>query len=324
MTTIHRITSFVPALALLGALCSPGVAHGEAGVSGGRRAASRRAASGRAHAASRRMRSERVPSSNWAGYAIHRSGVSFRSAAASWQISSATCVAGQPSYSATWVGIGGYSLRSRALEQIGTETDCGARGRIRTYAWYELVPAASRHIRLRVRSGDQVRASVTVVGHKVTLSLRDLTTRRAFERTLRDAAVDSSSAEWIEEAPSACTPSGNCRILPLADFGQVRFRQASASVGGRRGGIASPNWSHTAIYLTAGGSPFVSQSVAPLAVPSGLDAAGRGFAISYQLPPASDRAVLMPATDERRPRPALSEPPRASRPRAAVSARHTA
>ena len=42
---------------------------------------------------------------------------------------------------AIWVGLGGYSLTSGELEQIGTEADCDAHGRASYYVWYELVPA---------------------------------------------------------------------------------------------------------------------------------------------------------------------------------------
>ena len=87
-------------------------------------------------------------SSNWAGYAIHKSGVTFRKVAGSWTQPSATCTPGERTFSSVWVGLGGYDERSNALEQIGTETDCSASGRVVSSAWYELVPAPSRTIRM--------------------------------------------------------------------------------------------------------------------------------------------------------------------------------
>jgi hypothetical protein len=230
----------------------------------------------------------RVPSSNWAGYAVHRRGISFRFATATWQISTAMCVAGQPTFSATWVGIGGYSLRSRALEQIGTETNCGAHGRILTRAWYELLPAAAHAIHLLVRPGDRVRASVKITGRVVVLWLDNLTTHRRFHRKLHTAAIDTGSAEWIEEAPSACATGGGCRILPLADFEQVHFSQVSATAAsGRRGGIRGGDWAHTAIYMTDGGPVFVARSSIVLAAPSPLGGPGRAFTITYRAPAPS-------------------------------------
>ncbi len=63
-------------------------------------------------------------SSNWAGYAVHHPGVSFRQVSGTWTQPDASCIAGRSSYSAAWVGIGGYKPTSPALEQIGTEVDC--------------------------------------------------------------------------------------------------------------------------------------------------------------------------------------------------------
>jgi hypothetical protein len=46
-----------------------------------------------------------------------------------WVQPKVTCTAGQPSYSAFWVGLGGFSTDAQALEQIGTESNCDSRGR---------------------------------------------------------------------------------------------------------------------------------------------------------------------------------------------------
>ena len=82
-------------------------------------------------------------SSNWAGYAVHRPGISFRKISASWKQPSAACTKGEETFSAYWVGLGGFSLNAPALEQTGTEVDCGVSGKVVSTAWYELVPAAS-------------------------------------------------------------------------------------------------------------------------------------------------------------------------------------
>src|SRR5947209_25549 len=97
-------------------------------------------------------------SANWAGYAVHHPGISFRTVSASWTQPTAACTPGNPTYSAYWVGLGGFSATSRALEQIGTETDCNFAGDAVLSAWYELVPAPSTPIRLAVRPGDAVTA----------------------------------------------------------------------------------------------------------------------------------------------------------------------
>src|SRR5579875_660557 len=106
-------------------------------------------------------------STNWAGYAIHHSGVRFDKVLGSWVQPAPTCTAGEPTYSSIWVGIGGYSLSSQALEQIGTEADCSAAGRVVTSAWYELVPSPSRNLALKVSPGDRISAEVSIAGDDV-------------------------------------------------------------------------------------------------------------------------------------------------------------
>jgi hypothetical protein len=73
-------------------------------------------------------------------------------------------------------------------------------------------------------------------------SARPRATTRATEATV--AAPDLSSAEWIAEAPSDCSPfnRNGCTIEPLANFGTVAFSAASAQAGGRVGPISDPDW----------------------------------------------------------------------------------
>ena len=225
-----------------------------------------------------------VSSSNWAGYAVHRPGVSFTKVLGTWTQPTAACVSGRQSYSALWVGLGGYDASSQALEQIGTEVDCTAFGRVSSTAWYELVPAPSRSIRMNVRPGDRMFASVVVSGNRTVLTLQDLTTRQTFRRTFNPANVDVSSAEWIVEAPSECVSNNSCQTLPLADFGSASFGLAKAqAVGGHTGAIADPSWDWTQIKLTPGGTRFVSMSGsrAGAAIPSALNARGNGFSVTF-------------------------------------------
>jgi hypothetical protein len=231
-------------------------------------------------------------SSNWAGYAVHRSGVTFRRVIGAWRVPGVTCTPGRPTYSATWIGLGGFSLTAPALEQIGTESDCTASGSVQTSAWYELVPSAGRTIRMAVDAGDVMAASVTVRGHRVTLGLVDETTHATYQRTLRAASVDISSAEWIEEAPSECATATNCTTLPLADFGTATFALARAqTTGGRSGTISSRRWTRTAIRLAASSPRFVTFASGVPAVaeatPSALGAHGSAFHVSFSTVAAS-------------------------------------
>jgi hypothetical protein len=231
-------------------------------------------------------------STNWAGYAVHRAGVSFRQVSGTWTQPSATCVNGQPSYSAAWVGLGGYNPMSGALEQIGTELDCTARGRVTSSAWYELVPAPSKTISLSVAPGDVMRATVTVTGHRVVVDLDNLTTHHRFHKTLDTDSIDVSSAEWIVEAPSECISQFSCQALPLADFGSITFASATAAaVSGPPGAIADSGWGRTRIRLTPGNQSFIvarnTSDTTGTAAPSALRGGGSGFDVTYAAASAS-------------------------------------
>ncbi|MBV9473099.1 MAG: hypothetical protein JO206_09020 [Solirubrobacterales bacterium] len=232
-------------------------------------------------------RADDSTSSNWAGYAVHRSGVKFTKIVAMWRQPAATCSPGRQTYSAVWVGLGGYSLTSNALEQIGTEVDCSASGKVLSSAWYELVPELSQTIGLIVHPHDQLSASVTVTGHTVALTLRDLTRHRGFSRTVQAPVVDVSSAEWIVEAPSDCFSDGSCETLPLADFGSATFDLASARSGdGHTGPISDPAWNSTRITLGPDGRHYVVYQPpgAPVgtATPSALTPKGNSFKVTYR------------------------------------------
>jgi hypothetical protein len=189
-------------------------------------------------------------SSNWAGYvaAPHaNAGSRFSSVSGTWQQPVATCSAGREAFSAAWVGLGGASERAGALEQVGTDADCSHAGHPAYSAWYELIPAGPVNVPIRVRPGDQLSASVTVRGHRVTLRLRDLTSGARFTTTRHVSEVDASTAEWIVEAPSICIVS--CGQLPLTDFGSVVFSSATATAGAHTGTLLDGDWSTGAIEL---------------------------------------------------------------------------
>jgi hypothetical protein len=224
-------------------------------------------------------------SSNWAGYAIARTDTtsgaptSFHAVSGSWTAPKARCSAGQPSYSAFWIGLGGASATSRALEQIGTSADCTARGKPVYYAWYEVVPAAAVTTKLKIFPGDKLHAIVAVNGTSVTLRIQDLTRRTTLTKRLSVPETDVSSAEWIAEAPSSCSGSGRCHVLPLTDFGTVQFTSGLAVTSdGRTGAIASSEWDATPIRLV----PDQLASTGQVAVPSVLGADGGSFSVTAQ------------------------------------------
>jgi hypothetical protein len=229
-------------------------------------------------------------SSNWAGYAIHRSGVKFKQVLGAWTQPSLTCVPGYSSFSAYWIGLGGYGVTSNALEQVGTEADCGTSGQPQMSAWYELVPAPSRGLKLAVRAGDTMAATVTVTGHKVVILLKDQTRHKSVTKTLHASSIDVSSAEWIAEAPSECGNANSCQTLPLADFGSTNFAFAYAdTIAGRAGAIANKGWDTTRITLVSGGRRFVGHHNGAggdgEATPSKLTGKGSAFTVTYSSQP---------------------------------------
>ena len=222
-----------------------------------------------------------VTSSNWAGYVSREGASGFQSVSASWVVPTAVCSAGRESNSAVWVGLGGYRVHARALEQIGTDADCTSSGRPSYSSWVELLPAAAQTLTLRVHPGDVMAASVTVIGRHATLRLRDLTTGRRYSTTRRLANVDVSTADWIVEAPSGCDAGGRCHTLALTNFGAVELTDATATAGGRTSAIGA--WPTTELVLrqdaTSGTGTTASSGETVVATP-GAYAEG-AFAVTY-------------------------------------------
>jgi hypothetical protein len=211
-------------------------------------------------------------SANWAGYAV--TGAKYRRVTGTWVVPSLSCTPGSPSASAAWLGLGGFEPESGSVEQTGTQLECTNSGDARYAAWYELLPAAPVTIPMKVRPGDSVSASVTVARTHVAMVLRNRTTGERFAKRLHMSAPDVTSAEWIVEAPSACTGDGSCDVLPLSDFGSTSFSHVAAtSTDGHRGNPADVAWSPTALTLNDSRAS---------ATPSGLSSNGSSFSVTYQ------------------------------------------
>ena len=238
-------------------------------------------------------------SSNWSGYAVHRSGVTFHSVTGTWREPKLTCQNGKETFSSYWVGIGGYSTNSKALEQTGTEEDCTSRGKLHAFAWYETVPSPSVPVKLQVPPGDLIQGQVLISGHTVTLTLRDETKHTQFSKVLNASPIDVTSAEWIVEAPSECMGLYNCVTLPLADFGTTPFASASAqTTAGQPGPISSPLWNTTEIRLIPHKSPSTlgghRLGRSGRATPSALKSGGAAFSVAYS--PLTSNSTFAPST----------------------------
>jgi hypothetical protein len=226
-----------------------------------------------------------VVSANWSGYEVSaKDARPFSSVSGSWIEPSANCTTGQ-GFSSFWVGLGGVKRQSQALEQVGTSANCGADGSASHFAWYELVPAAPVQINMSISPGDRMSGRVQVQGTAVTVSLVNRTTGASFTKTLAMNRPDTSTAEWIAEAPSTCDGSGNCQPLPLSDFGKVDFTQTSATSNGHTGSISDAAWSArpmaldpaASVYSAAG---FISTGAGGSATPSSLSGDGSSFSVT--------------------------------------------
>jgi Peptidase A4 family len=240
-------------------------------------------------------------SSNWAGYAItdattlatgapdptQTAPLTFSNVTGTFKLPKVACSADQTAaYSAFWVGLGGYSETAQALEQVGVDADCTSAGTPAYYAWYELVPAPSVKISLKVTGGDTITTSVVVNGTDVLVQVKDRTRKTSFTRHFEVATPDVSSAEWIAEAPSSCTTLGDCKVLPLADFGTVGFSNIAATANAHAGTLTDATWSAAAISLVPRssrramlGEPDDASTAG--ATPADATVDGRGFSVAW-------------------------------------------
>ena len=162
-----------------------------------------------------------VRSANWSGYAAHlpRKGV-YHSVSASWIQPRARCgkSAGTQQFAAFWVGLDGFQVNAKSVEQTGTDSDCNGTTP-RYYGWFEMFPKAPVFFKNPLQPGDHISASVTFSGvEKYTLVLTDATRHWTHTIIRRVPNLARSSAEVITEAPSSTTG-----VLPLANFGTIRY-----------------------------------------------------------------------------------------------------
>ncbi len=208
---------------------------------------------------------------NWSGYAV--SGEAFSDVAGSWTVPSVTCTGDTTTYSSQWIGIDGYD--SDTVQQDGTEADC-ILGEPHYGAWYELygddavndgdeVPLPNSTYPVSPR--DALTASVSLSGSMWTLTVADLTANWTYSIKLPSwtPAPKQSSAEWIVERPQVGS------LTALSNFGSVSFTTATAVDSATSGSISafSPQ-------------PLEMVGSTLLAVPGGLDPAGRSFTDTWQ------------------------------------------
>lgn len=238
-------------------------------------------------------------SSNWSGYVATglgststtaSSAMSYTDVTGQWVQPKAVCSPGTPTSVAIWVGLGGYSETSQELEQTGTSADCNASGKPSYYIWYELVPADSVNVSLKINPGDTIASVVKISGTDVLVQVIDRTRRTRFTKHLSMAAPDLTSAEWIVEAPSQCSQDGFCRQIQLTNFGSVNFTRSYATGNSAGGTISSANWLSTALQLV----PRSHRSFGAND-PTGASTAGAGADASTLLPDGTGFTVTWDA-----------------------------
>jgi hypothetical protein len=173
---------------------------------------------------------------------------------------------------ASWVGIGGLS--SRDLIQAGTQATVSGGGTVQYRAWIEMLPAASESVPLSVTGGDAV--SVTITQKAATdwlIAMKNETTGDTYSITVQYAS-SNSSAEWVQEAPTAARGQ-----LPLDQFGTVQFTGASAIRDGR---------SLTLAELGARAITMVNGAGQAVAEPSVLGSDGSSFTVTRTDAPSFD------------------------------------
>jgi len=210
----------------------------------------------------------RVPSqdvsANWSGYAA--TGGTYTGVSGTWSVPQ-FAPDSSAGADATWVGIGGVDTRD--LIQAGTQQTVTGNGTTQYQAWVETLPQASHPVPLTVNPGDSI--SITIAQspqakNEWQVSYTNNTTGQTYQVT-ENYSSSMSSAEWIEEAPSAARG----RQIPLDNFGTISFSGGSTVKDGQTVDIAD-----------AGAKPItmVARSSRQTAKPSSLGADGASFTVT--------------------------------------------
>jgi Peptidase A4 family len=210
-------------------------------------------------------------STNWAGYAALTDLISLQQGSVSdvngsWIVPKVNCSVTPNAYSSFWVGIDGYS--SNTVEQTGTDSDCSS-GSARYYAWYEMYPKFPVNLNMKISPGDSMNAEIKYIGNnKFQITIIDTTTGASYTTTQQSKKASRTSAEWIAEAPSSMRG-----VLPLADFSNVNFLNAQATINGVSGAIN--HWQYDAITMATTSGTVKAQ-------PSSLSSSGTSFSVAWQ------------------------------------------
>ena len=235
-------------------------------------------------------------SSNWAGYvvtvappttpAVPTASAAFTDVTGSWVQTRATCDTGETTTSAFWVGLGGSTRRAGArAARDGSRLHVGREdellGVVRAPAGEPGEAEADDPAGRQAHRG----RSLSPAADRLQPEGPDRHTRFSKRVAFVDA-LDLGSAEWIAEAPAACSAGGRrCRIVPLTNFGTVTFTGAAAIGSGHPGTISDPTWSTAQVALvpqSMRAPSFGGASNTHGASPSSLSPDGRSFSVAWQ------------------------------------------
>lgn len=267
-----RRLAVVASVMLILGLCAPLLAAGQAGAA-----------------------SSTKNQSPWGGFALEdTSPKNLTMAAGSWVVPQVTCRAGETSYAAEWVGLGGdfYSFfqkilgdlgdskRFEPLYQAGTDTDC-SNGKPIYDAWEEVyAPGQDKpSITLKgavVQPGDTVSVSLSFDAKKHTGTWLVTDSRAGAQVWSRPGSWSSTpagfhTAECIVEDP--LLPKGRA---PLADFSTTTFGGCHASSSAGQATVTSAtlpgHWSHKTLNMKIGSNVLAVAAYNPLRVVHGSSA----------------------------------------------------
>jgi hypothetical protein len=242
-----------------------------------------------------------IQSKNWAGYVVARdlkrpAKDSVSSVSANWTVpriwppppTPRSGYAGNNNnttrYSATWVGIDGFSRTSKSVQQIGTESDWDPlSGQQINYAWFEIYEQRPMMIvNFPVSVGDSISAAVKRAtkasarkNGQFELTIRNNTRGVAVvvpSQFTRSPHAECSTAQFIVEAPF------DKQILPLADFGAQSFHECICTIDQLLNTINGPDRQFAPIHMVNPTNQKILQQT--IAQTSPLAPDGKSFTIT--------------------------------------------
>lgn len=234
-----------------------------------------------------------LQSTNWGGYVIASNQIAlndYNSAYAqhdvthvnaTWIVQTAAS-SHKATYSAQWVGIGGFFSGDNSLIQTGTESDYSNGA---SYgAWYELLPASETPISMNIQPGDKMYASISLVPNTTdewNITIKDVSENETYS-TVVTYNSSKLSGEYIEERPELCT-SVSCSLSTLSDFGTAYYGEGYTGITSPQTNFATIGAVHSAIgSLPYTNITMVSSTGSVLASPSALAYNGTSFTMAYK------------------------------------------